>query len=85
MNISAKMDRAGRLSLPLKIRRELGLNEHSDLVVRVEDGGLRIQTREAALQRLQERLQRYQRPGRSIVDEFLLDRRQEASRETKRK
>lgn len=85
MTFAAKMDRAGRLVLPLKVRRELGLTENSELVVQVEDGGLRVQTREAALHRVQERLKRFKRPGRSVVDEFLAERREEAGREEARR
>ena len=38
-------------------------------------------TREAALRKAQERLKRLKRPGESVVDEFLAERREEARRE----
>jgi bifunctional DNA-binding transcriptional regulator/antitoxin component of YhaV-PrlF toxin-antitoxin module len=81
MNAAAKMDRAGRLAIPLQLRRELGLSEDSELLVRVEGNSLRIQTRESAIREVQERLQKYRKPGRSVVDEFLKERREEARRE----
>ncbi len=81
MNVTAKLDRAGRLFLPLKIRRELGLDEKSELLIRVEEGTIRIQTREAAIREVQQRLRKYKRRGRSIVDEFSAERLQEARRE----
>jgi bifunctional DNA-binding transcriptional regulator/antitoxin component of YhaV-PrlF toxin-antitoxin module len=81
VNVTAKLDRAGRLFLPLKIRRELGLDEKSELLIRVEEGTIRIQTREAAIREVQQRLRKYKRRGRSIVDEFSAERLQEARRE----
>lgn len=81
MNTTAKLDRAGRLFLPLKIRRELGLDENSEIVIQVENGGIRVHTREAALAEIQASLRKFKRPGRSVVDEFSKERREEARRE----
>jgi len=81
MSVTTKLDRAGRLFLPLKIRRELGLSEDSDLVIRVENGSIRIMTRDAAITEVQQRLKKYKRPGRSIVDELAAERLEEARRE----
>jgi bifunctional DNA-binding transcriptional regulator/antitoxin component of YhaV-PrlF toxin-antitoxin module len=75
------MDRAGRILIPLKLRRELGLTEDSALILRVEDGELRIHSVEQALRRAQARLSRLKKPGESVVDEFLAERREEARRE----
>lgn len=81
MAVSTKIDRAGRLLIPLKIRRELGLTENTDLILRVENGELHMHTRDAAIKRARERLKRLKKPGESIVDEFLAERREEAGRE----
>lgn len=81
MVTTAKIDGAGRVLVPLKFRRELGLTENSDLILRVEAGELRMHTREAALKRARERLSRLKKPGESVVDEFLAERREEARRE----
>ena len=64
--------------VPLKLRRELGLNEKSKLLIRVEDGGLRVETQEVALRRLQQYLRKFKKSGESVVDEFLAERRAEA-------
>ncbi len=55
--------------------------EKLGLLIRVEDGTIRIQTREAAIAEVQQRLRKYKRRGRSIVDEFSAERLQEARRE----
>ena len=85
MSFDVKLDKAGRLMFPVKLRRELGLDHNSRLVVRLEDGGLRVETREVALRRLQDYLRKFKRPGESVVDEFLTERREEARRESRRK
>jgi AbrB family looped-hinge helix DNA binding protein len=85
MTIDVKLDKAGRLMVPHKLRRELGLDQNSRLLVRVEDGGLRVETREVALRRLQEYMRKFKKPGESVVDEFLAERREEARREWPKK
>jgi bifunctional DNA-binding transcriptional regulator/antitoxin component of YhaV-PrlF toxin-antitoxin module len=79
--IATKIDRTGRVLIPLKVRRELGLTESTDLILHVENGELRMHTREAAIMRARERLKKLKKPGESIVDEFLAERREEARRE----
>jgi AbrB family looped-hinge helix DNA binding protein len=81
MTAVTKIDSAGRILVPLKLRRELGLAENTDVILRVEHGELRIHTREAALTQARERLRRLKRPGQPVVDEFLAERREEARRE----
>jgi len=75
---TVKIDKTGRILIPLKMRRELGFREGTELILRVEEGELRVHTREAALRRAKERLKRLKRPGESVVDEFLAERREEA-------
>ncbi|MFN0166267.1 MAG: AbrB/MazE/SpoVT family DNA-binding domain-containing protein [Bryobacteraceae bacterium] len=79
--MSTKIDRTGRVLIPLNVRRELGLTENSDLILRVENGELHIHTRDAAIRRARERLKRLKKPGESVVDEFLAERREQARRE----
>jgi AbrB family looped-hinge helix DNA binding protein len=81
MQVAVKIDRAGRVLVPLKLRRELGIEAGAELILRLEDGELRMYTRQVALRRVREALQRLKRPGDSVVDEVLAGRRQEAERE----
>jgi AbrB family looped-hinge helix DNA binding protein len=74
MVVSTKIDRTGRILIPLKVRRELGLTENTDLILRVENGELRMHTRETALRRARQRLKKLKKPGESVVDEFLAER-----------
>lgn len=83
MTTSATIDRAGRILVPLKLRRELGMTGGAAVVLSVEDGELRIRTKKAAIERARERLKKLKKPGRGVVEEFLAGRRGEARREVK--
>ena len=50
-------------------------------MLRVEDDELRITTMKARIQRAQRRAQRYVKPGVSLVDELIAERREAAKRE----
>lgn len=66
--------------MPQRFRTELGLGEGSDVLVRLEDGEIRITTRLVALRKAQTAMQAY-KPTDSIVDSFLAERREEALRD----
>lgn len=71
----------GRLVLPARLRQRLGLQPGERLIVTVDaDGGFRgVSTREQA--RRLRGLYRDLAPGRSLADELMAERRQEAGRE----
>ncbi|MDX2150676.1 MAG: hypothetical protein SFV54_08070 [Bryobacteraceae bacterium] len=81
METTARIDASGRLLVPIRVRRELGLKPNVDLVLTVQNGELRVHTREWAIKQARERLMRLKRPGQSVVDEFLAERREEARKE----
>lgn len=70
----------GRVVLPAPVRRELSIEEGDELVVIVEDDGVMLMTREAAIARL--RLLMGPSDG-TAVDEFLEQKRAEAERENR--
>lgn len=69
------MDRQGRLTIPSSLRAELGLQQGHEFAVRVERGGLVLESRQAALARLREMF------AGVDVDGFLGERRDQARRE----
>jgi len=79
--ISTKIAEGGRLVIPAQHRRELGLEIGDEVIVRVEDGELRILTRGEAVKRAQEKVRRQIKGSRSLVDELSAERRAEAGRE----
>ena len=80
-NHTANLSKEGRVLIPAAIRQELGLQAGEPLSVSVVDGEVRIVSRRAALQRMQQRLAHLRDPGKPAVDELLRERREAAARE----
>jgi AbrB family looped-hinge helix DNA binding protein len=76
-----KLADAGRLVIPAALRREMGVEPGDDLLLRVEDGELRVIGRMQAIRRIQARAQQFKKPGESVVDEFIAEREAEAAKE----
>lgn len=78
---TVQLDKAGRIVLPAKYRKLLGLQPGDSLAIRLIDDQLYLQTVSSALERAQ-RLMREKNPtNRSIVDELIAERRSEANSE----
>lgn len=73
-----RLDPLGRLLIPARIRGELGLLPESEVLIRVENEGLRLETRATAVRRVQKYMKQFKKPGESVVDEFVAERREEA-------
>jgi AbrB family looped-hinge helix DNA binding protein len=71
----------GRIVIPARIRRELGLAEGTPLALRTEGGRLILEPREEVLRRLRGRYARVPRKRR-LSDELIRERRREARRES---
>lgn len=65
----------GRLVIPVAMREEMGIKPGDDLVAHVEGGVLHIISFEENLRRIQDEVSKYKKPGESVVDEFLAERR----------
>jgi AbrB family looped-hinge helix DNA binding protein len=71
----------GRISIPAKQRKALGLEKGGLVVATVENGELRIRTVKAVLDELRKRLAPYLKASGDTVDRFIADRYVEAGRE----
>lgn len=72
----------GRLVLPAAVRRKLKLEQGSRLQVYVDnDGTLVLRPYAAIVDGLRGSLAHLKKPGESVVDELIAERRQEARRE----
>ena len=78
---SVNLGDRGRMVLPSKLRKRLNLQSGDRLIVTVDDdGGFRVVPARELAQRLHG-LYRDRYPGRSLVDELIAERREEARRE----
>lgn len=75
---SVEVGAKGRLVVPAPLRRELGIEEGTELVAVAEDGALVLMTRDAIAGRL---LGMYAHLEGSMADELMAERRMEAKRE----
>ncbi len=76
-----RLDKTGRLLIPSQFRKEMDLNGGSEVIVALENGELRVYTRDLAIRRIQEYLRKIVPPGVSLVDELIAERQEEARRE----
>ena len=74
----------GRINLPARQRRMLDLREGDEVVVGIENGGLRIESRDVAISRAQKKVRKRLGEGRSLSGELIAERRVEAAREGER-
>ena len=76
-----RLGEGGRLVIPARLRKALGVKTGDKLILELKDGELRILTQREAIKRAQRILRKYIPEGRSLVDELIQDRREEAARE----
>lgn len=78
-----KMSEGGRVVVPVEIRKALNIKDGDTVLWELRDGEARLTTRRARLERARALVDKYcpAKPGESVVDEFIAERRAEASRE----
>jgi AbrB family looped-hinge helix DNA binding protein len=79
--LTCKVDNQGRIMLPAKWRKERGIQAEGELLVELRDNCLVLRTREQAVRDAQSMVRRLIRPGKSLVDDLLEQRRSEALQE----
>lgn len=78
---TARIDRHGRIVIPVEYRRMLGVEPGDEVAMRLEDGELRLLSRAEAIRRAQDLVTGWTGGERSLVDELLEERRAEAARD----
>ena len=76
-----RVNENGRLAIPASFRKALGINAGDEVVLRIEDDELRIITLKRRIQRAQRLVRKHVKPGRSLVDELIAERRKAARNE----
>ena len=76
IHADVRLGAQGRLVVPAPIRKALGFRPGETLVARVEDGHLVIEKPEAVERRLHAWFRKFE--GRSLAEELIAERREEA-------
>jgi len=76
-----RLTEGGRIVLPAEYRRALGLRTGDEVILRLEDGEIRILTPRQAIRKAQDLVRRTIPEGRSLADELIAERRAEATNE----
>ena len=80
--LHSQIEADGRVKLPPQIMKHLELEAGNDLEFRVENGSVQIMpSTHERVRRVQEKMKKYIRPGISVVDEFIAERRRETENE----
>lgn len=77
----AKIGQNGRIVIPAACRKALSLKPGDVVLMRLEDGELRLYTQAQAIRRIQKLAKKFIPAGVSLVDDLLDERRREAARE----
>lgn len=72
---------AGRVVLPAELRKELGIADGSEVIFTRTEHGIEIKTVEEAVRQAQALCAQFIKPGVSLVDELIRERREEAQRD----
>ncbi len=70
-----RVNENGRVVIPASFRERLGIRVGDDLVLRIEGDELRITTLKRNIERAQRLVRKHVKPGTSLVDELIAERR----------
>lgn len=76
-----RINENGRIVIPASYRKALGVKAGDEVILRIEDNELRITTMKRRLERARKRIRQYVKPGVSLADELIAERREAARRE----
>ena len=71
----------GRILIPIALREAAGVKPGERVVIRIVDGAIVIETIATQIRKVQAMVAHLKRPGESVVDEFIAEKRLEAERE----
>jgi AbrB family looped-hinge helix DNA binding protein len=79
--IRLKLSENGRVVIPAHVRKDLGVESGGEILLERQKDGYRLTTRRQRIKEAQETIRRYIKPGVSLVDELIAERREAAKRE----
>ena len=81
MTHTAHVSSGGRIVIPAKLRKAIGLRTGDSVIIRLTEDGLVITTPERAVRAAQALVKQFVADDRQLVDELVAERRQEAKQE----
>jgi AbrB family looped-hinge helix DNA binding protein len=82
MTEKIKIGKGGRIVIPAELRKSLDMHMGEELLAEIEDGALKLYTCKQAIESVREQLAEYLPKGKSLADELIEERRNEARRES---
>lgn len=76
-----RVNQNGRVVIPASFRKRLGIRAGDEVVLQLEDDELRILTLRRNIERARRLVRKHTKPGRSLVDELIAERRESARNE----
>ena len=81
MNHTAHVSSGGRVVIPAKLRKAIGLRTGDAVIIRLTEDGLVITTPERAIRAAQALVKEFVPNDRQLVDELIAERRHEEKQE----
>lgn len=79
--VRVKVNENGRIVIPSEFRGALGIHTGDEVILSWKDDEIRVTTMQRRIERAQRRARQYVKPGVSLVDELIAERREAAKRE----
>jgi AbrB family looped-hinge helix DNA binding protein len=73
-----RVNENGRVVIPASFRKRLGIRVGDEVVLQIQDDELRITTLTRTIERAQRLVRKHVKPGTSLVDELIAERRKAA-------
>ena len=77
----ARVNQNGRVVIPASFRKRLGIRTGDEVVLEMEGDELRILSLKRNIERAQRLVRKHVKPGTSLVDELIAERREAARNE----
>lgn len=81
MEIRAQISKSGRIIVPVKLRKALEIQGGDEILLRLENGSIRLIPLRQAVALAQKTVRQYVPEGVSLVEALIQERREEAAHE----
>ena len=81
LKASMRVNENGRVVIPASFRKRLGIRAGDEVVLQIQGDELRITTLKHNIERAQRLVRKHVKPGTSLVDELIAERREAARHE----